>query len=141
MILFSSALLLEKNKIIMKILIIDAANEKIFFKIIIDNESYTSDYLNSRENFDNFSVLLFSFLDKNNVIIKDIDNVFINQGPGKFTGIRMSIASVKALKLTNNFDLYGFSSKDVIKNNYDNIIELFKKGALIKNLIKPQYLR
>ena len=125
----------------MKILIIDAANEKIFFKIIIDNESYTSDYLNSRENFDNFSVLLFSFLDKNNVIIKDIDNVFINQGPGKFTGIRMSIASVKALKLTNNFDLYGFSSKDVIKNNYDNIIELFKKGALIKNLIKPQYLR
>tara|TARA_B100000959_G_C14698362_1_gene507728 strand:- start:11 stop:388 length:378 start_codon:yes stop_codon:yes gene_type:complete len=124
----------------MKILIIDAANEKIFFKIIINNESYTSDYLNSRENFDNFSVLLFSFLDKNNVKIKDIDNVFINQGPGKFSGIRISIASVKALKLTNNFDLYGFNSKDVIKNNYKNIIELFKKGALIKNLIKPQYL-
>ena len=124
----------------MKILIIDAANDKIFFKIIINNESYTSDYLNSRENFDKFSVLLFSFLDKNNVIIKDIDNVFINQGPGKFSGIRISIASVKALKLANNFDLYGFNSKDVIKNNYENIIELFKKGALIKNLIKPQYL-
>ncbi len=114
---------------------------KFFLKIIINNESYTSDYLNSRENFDNFSVLLFSFLDKNNVKIKDIDNVFINQGPGKFSGIRISIASVKALKLTNNFDLYGFNSKDVIKNNYKNIIELFKKGALIKNLIKPQYLR
>ena len=125
----------------MKILIIDAANDKIFFKIIINNESYTSDYLNSRENFDNFIILLFSFLDKNNVIIKDIDNVFINQGPGKFSGIRISIASVKALKLTNNFDLYGFNSKDVIKNNYKNIIELFKKGALIKNLIKPKYLR
>jgi len=124
----------------MKILIIDAANDKIFFKIIINNKSYTSDYLNSRENFDKFSVLLFSFLDKNNVIIKDIDNVFINQGPGKFSGIRISIASVKALKLTNNFDLYGFNSKDVIKNNYENIIELFKKGALIKNLIKPHYL-
>ena len=124
----------------MKILIIDAANDKIFFKIIINNESYTSDYLNSRENFDKFSVLLFSFLDKNNVIIIDIDNVFINQGPGKFSGIRISIASVKALKLANNFDLYGFNSKDVIKNNYENIIELFKKGALIKNLIKPQYL-
>ena len=124
----------------MKILIIDAANDKIFFKIIINNETYTSDYLNSRENFDKFSILLFSFLDKNNVIIKDIDNVFINQGPGKFSGIRISIASVKALKLTNNFDLYGFNSKDVIKNNYENIIELFKKGALIKNLIKPQYL-
>ena len=124
----------------MKILIIDAANDKIFFKIIINNKSYTSDYLNSRENFDKFSVLLFSFLDKNNVIIRDIDNVFINQGPGKFSGIRISIASVKALKLANNFDLYGFNSKDAINNNYENIIELFKKGALIKNLIKPQYL-
>ena len=124
----------------MKILIIDAANDKIFFKIIINNKSYTSDYLNSRENFDKFSVLLFSFLDKNNVIIRDIDNVFINQGPGKFSGIRISIASVKALKLANNFDLYGFNSKDVIKNNYENINELFKKRALIKNLIKPQYL-
>ena len=121
-------------------LIIDAATDKIFFKIIINNKSYTSDYLNSRENFDKFSVLLFSFLEKSNVIIKDIDNVFINQGPGKFSGIRISIASVKALKLTNNFDLYGFNSKDVIENNYENIIELFKKGALIKNLIKPQYL-
>ena len=124
----------------MKILIIDADNDKIFFKIIINNKSYTSDYLNSRENFDKFSVLLFSFLDKNNVIIRDIDNVFINQGPGKFSGIRISIASVKALKLANNFDLYGFNSKDAINNNYENIIELFKKGALIKNLIKPQYL-
>ena len=124
----------------MKILIIDAAKDKIFFKIINKKESYTSDYLNSRENFDKFSILLFSFLDKNNVIIKDIDNVFINQGPGKFSGIRISIASVKALKLTNNFDLYGFNSKDVIENNYENIIELFKKGALKKNLIKPHYL-
>ena len=123
----------------MKILIIDAANDKIFFKIIINNKSYTSDYLNSRENFDKFTVLLFSFLDKNNVIIKDIDNVFINQGPGKFSGIRISIASVKALKIANNFDLYGFNSKDVIKNNYENIIELFKKGALIKNMVKIEY--
>jgi len=124
----------------MKILIIDAARGKIFFKIIINNESYTSDYLNSRENFDKFNVLLFSFLDKNNVNIKDIDKLFINQGPGKYSGIRISIASAKALKLANNFDLYGFNSKDVIKNNYENIIELFKKGVLIKNLIKPEYM-
>ncbi len=124
----------------MKILIIDAAEEKIFFKIIINKKSYTSDYLNSRENFDKFNVLLFSFLEEHNVKIKDIDNVLINQGPGNFSGIRVSIATVKALKLANSFDLYGFNSEDVINKNYDKIIELFKKGALIKNLIKPQYL-
>ena len=123
----------------MKILIIDAAKDKIFFKIITKKESYTSDYLNSRENFDKFNILLSSFLLGNNTKIQDIDTVFINQGPGNFSGIRISIASAKALKLVNNFDLYGFKTGDVIDENYDKIIELFEKGALIKNMVKIEY--
>ena len=121
-------------------LIIDAATDKIFFKIIINNESYTSDYLNSKKNFDKFNILLFSFLNKNNVNIKDINNILVNQGPGKYSGIRISIAIAKALRLTNEIDLYGFSSDDVLDNDYDNVIDLFKKGQLIKNSIQPQYL-
>ena len=123
----------------MKILIIDAAKDKIFFKIINKKESYTSDYLNSRENFDKFNILLSSFLLGNNTKIQDIDTVFINQGPRNFSGIRISIASAKALKLVNNFDLYGFKTGDVIDENYDKIIELFEKGALIKNMVKIEY--
>ena len=46
-------------------LIIDAANDKIFFKIIADKKSYTSDYPNNRENFDRFVLLLFNFFTKN----------------------------------------------------------------------------
>ena len=49
-----------KNKI-KKNLIVDAANEKIIFKIIDDNKTYTNDYENSRKNFDRFAVLLFKF--------------------------------------------------------------------------------
>ena len=124
----------------MKILIIDAANDKIFFKIITNKESYTSDYFNSRENFDKFNILLSSFLMDNNIKIKDIDVAFINQGPGNYSAIRISIATIKALKLVNSFDLYGFKTEDVINENYDKIIELFKKGDLIKDLIKIQYL-
>ena len=124
----------------MKILIVDAARDKIFFKIITDKESYTSDYFNSRENFDKFNVLLSSFLMNNNIKIKDIDVAFINQGPGNYSSIRISIAIIKALKLVNSFDLYGFKTEDVINENYDKIIELFKKGDLIKDLIKIQYL-
>ena len=123
----------------MKILIIDAAKDKIFFKIITKKESYTSDYLNSRENFDKFNILLSSFLLGNNTKIQDIDTVFINQGPGNFSGIRISIASAKALKLVNSFDLYGFKTDDAIDENYDKIIELFEKGALIKNMVKIEY--
>ena len=123
----------------MKNLIIDAAADKIFFKVINDNESYTSDYPNSRENFDKFVTLLFNFLKKNKINIKEINNIFVNQGPGKFSGIRTSISVVKALNFTNKLNLYGFDSELVKNQNYDKIIDLFNKGLLIKNLIKPQY--
>ena len=123
----------------MKNLIIDAAADKIFFKVINDNKSYTSDYPNSRENFDKFVILLFNFLKKNKINIKEINNIFVNQGPGKFSGIRTSISAAKALSITNKLNLYGFDSEFVKNRNYDKIIDLFNKGLLIKNLIKPQY--
>ena len=120
-------------------LIIDAAADKIFFKIIINNKSYISDYPNSRENFDKFVILLFKFLKENKIKIHEINNVFVNQGPGKFSGIRTSISTAKALSFTNKLNLYGFNSELVKNQNYDKIIDLFDKGLLIKNLIKPQY--
>ena len=120
-------------------LIIDAASEKIFFTIIADNKSYTSEFSNNRENFDKLTILLLKFLEKNDLNIKNISNIFVNQGPGKFSGIRASIAAAKALSVTIELNLYGFSSEQVKDHNYNKIIDLFNKGHLIKNLIKPQY--
>ena len=120
-------------------LIIDAANNKILFKIISLDKSYTSDYPNSRENFDKLSLLLFKFLEENNTKINEINNIFVNQGPGKFSGIRSSIATAKAICITNKLNLYAFNSNQIKDNNYNKILDLYKKGALIKNLIKPQY--
>ena len=120
-------------------LIIDAANNKILFKIISLDKSYTSDYPNSRENFDKLSLLLFKFLEENNKKINEINNIFVNQGPGKFSGIRSSIATAKAICITNKLNLYAFNSNQIKDNNYNKILDLYNKGALIKNLIKPQY--
>jgi len=120
-------------------LIIDAANDKIFFIIIADNKSYTSEFSNNRENFDKLAILVVKFLEKYQLNIKNLNNIFVNKGPGKFSGIRASLAIAKALSFANKIDLYGFSSDQVIDQNYVEIIELFNKGLLNKNLIKPQY--
>ena len=120
-------------------LIIDAADEKIFFKIINNDESYTSEYINNRENFDKLIILIFKFLDENKIKIKNIDNIFVNQGPGKFSGIRASLAAVKGLSFANKIDIYGFNSDQIINKNYAKIVELFNNGLLKKNLIKPNY--
>ena len=121
-------------------LIIDAANEKILFKIITIAKSYTSEYPNSRENFDKILILLFEFLKENDIKITNINNIFVNQGPGSFSGIRCSIAVAKGLCFANKLDLYGFNNDQVKNKNYTQILDLFKKGLLIKNLIKPLYL-
>ena len=120
-------------------LIIDAANDKIFFKIIADKKSYTSEIVNNRENFDKLTLLIVKFLENNHLNINKINNIFVNQGPGKFSGIRVSLATAKALSFVNKIDLYGFNSDQIINKNYTKVIDLFNKGLLNKNLIKPQY--
>jgi tRNA A37 threonylcarbamoyladenosine modification protein TsaB len=139
LLLISSALEFRVKEINMINLIIDAAKDKFFFKIIADDKSYTSEYINSRENFDKFVVLLFKFLEKNRINIKEVNNIFINQGPGKFSSIRTSLSVAKGLSVSNQLNLYGFNSNQVNDQNYNEIIDLFNKGLLRKNLIKPQY--
>ena len=63
----------------------------------------------------------------------------INQGPGKFSSLRNTIAIAKALSVTNSSNLYGYQSNQLENNNYDKIIELFVEGKLKKKLIKPNY--
>ena len=120
-------------------LIIDAANDKIFFMIIAGNKSYTSEFSNNRENFDKLTILIIKFLKNHDLNIKNLSNIFVNQGPGKFSGIRASLATAKALSFVNKIDLYGFNSDQIIDQNYAEIIDLFNKGVLIKNLIKTHY--
>ena len=128
-----------KNKI-KKILIVDAAHKKIVFKIISNNKIYTTDYENSRENFDKFAVLLFTFLEKKKISFKIIDKVIVNLGPGKYSSIRTSLSTLKALNLIYEFKIYGFSSKDAEKTDYLRVLNLLKKDKLIKKLIKPLYM-
>ena len=120
-------------------LIIDAAQDKVFFKIINDNKSYTNEFTNSRENLDKFTGLLFNFLKKNNINVNKINSILITQGPGKSSSIRTSISVAKALSVTSKLNLYGFKSNQIKNKNYDEIFELFDKGKLKKNLIKLYY--
>ena len=75
-------------------LIIDAADEKIIFAIIADKQSYTTSYINSRENFDKFMELLLNFLNKIKIKISDINRIYVNLGPGRFTSLRISLSSI-----------------------------------------------
>ena len=124
----------------MKNLIIDATGDSILFKIITKKESYTTNHSNSRENFDKFVIFLFKFLEENNTKFEDINNIFINQGPGKYSSIRASIAIAKGLSIAKNINIYGFSKNQIDNGKYDKLFDLLQNGDLNQNLIKPIYI-
>jgi Inactive homolog of metal-dependent proteases, putative molecular chaperone len=105
----------------MKNLVIDAANDKIIFLIINEKQSYTTTHTNSRENFDRFLNLLLSFLKKNKINLDDIERIFVNQGPGKFSSLRISLSVAKAISLSKNIDLIGFGQKVIKNGNYNDL--------------------
>ena len=114
--------------------------DKIYFFSHFNNNSYNQSFESSKNNYEKFSILLFDFLNQNNINLSKISHLFVNQGPGSFSGIRTSIAVAKGLSITNKLNLYGFSSNDLNNMDYMNVVSLYEKERLTKNLIKPLYI-
>ena len=119
--------------------IIDTAGENIFLKIISKEIEYNIKHENSRENFDTLVELIFNFINENNIELSKIDNIFVNQGPGKYSSIRSAISIVKALKISRKVNIYGYYSSQIVKNNYYILLKLLKEGRLTKKFIQPKY--
>ena len=69
----------------------------------------------------------------------DVERIFVNQGPGKFSSLRISISIAKAISLAKNISLFGFESKLLENGNYKKLLKLDKKNLAINDLIKPLY--
>ncbi len=123
----------------MNFLVIDGSRDKINFFSSFNNNSYHKTIKPSKNNNEKFSIELFNFFNENGINIKELNKIFVNQGPGKFSGIRTSVAVAKALFISNKLDLYGFNTNDIKDMKYENIINLYRKGALTKNLINAVY--
>ena len=85
------------------------ASSKVFL-LSIERTKIESDQMNKKIN----SICRFDFVDK----------VLINLGPGKYSSIRTSISTFKALNLVYKFEIYGFSFEP---NKNDKMTEEIKK--------------
>ena len=82
---------------------------------------------------------IIKILKSNKLKIQEITNIFVNIGPGNFSGIRASVSACKALSISQKINLYGFTSSQINNTNYNKLLDLLRKEVLIKNLIKPIY--
>ena len=130
----------NNKKVKINFLVIDGALDRICFFSHFNNKSYNKYFESSKNNYEKFSILLFDFLSQNNINLSKLSHLFVNQGPGSFSGIRTSISVAKGLSIANKLDLYGFNSNDLKDMDYMNVFFLYKQGKFTKNLIKPVYL-
>ena len=134
---------MQKPKMKIRRLIIDAAGENIFFMLINDNDIYNVTHTNIKTNYEKLMILINEFLDKNNTNIKDISTIYVNRGPGSFAGIRNSLSTIKAIHLATKIDYYCYSLRDFKEINemkHENIPILCDKFKIKKNLINPIYI-
>ena len=84
--------------------------------------------------------VIYKFLKSHSIKLDKNFSVIVNQGPGSFSGIRISLAVAKGLEISKNIRLYGYKNTDLSEFNQSNIENLLKKNLIEKKLIKPIYL-
>ena len=83
---------------------------------------------------------ILDFIKQKNANIDKNFSVIVNVGPGSFSGIRISIAIAKGIRIAKGIKIYGYKGTDLAEFNLKNIELLFKKNLVENNLIKPVYL-
>ena len=81
-----------------------------------------------------------NFLKSHKAKLDEKFSIIVNQGPGSFSGIRISLAIAKGLVIAKKIRLYGYKNDDLLEFNLKNIEELIKKKLIENKLIKPIYM-
>lgn len=105
----------------MKILAIDTSSEICGVCILEDNKLIDDNSLNNgMTHSENLMPLISEILERNNLKLSDIELIACTVGPGSFTGIRIGVATIKALAEVNNIKLAEITSLEVLAGNIEN---------------------
>ena len=104
------------------------------------NKDFFIKSLKNKNDYDQLVVEIFNFLNTHKAKLDENFSVLVNQGPGSFSGTRISISVAKGLEISKKVTLYGFKNSDLMIFDQENIEKLLKKNLVEKKLIKPLYL-
>jgi tRNA A37 threonylcarbamoyladenosine modification protein TsaB len=113
-------------------------NDKIGIKI--NDRFYIHDFDQKVNNNDKLVLSILNLVKKHKININNNFSILVNNGPGSFSSIRVSIAVAKGMKISKKINLYGYKNADLGQFNLINIELLIKKNLAQKNLIKPLYI-
>ncbi|MDA9624793.1 hypothetical protein N9S55_00210 [Candidatus Pelagibacter bacterium] len=113
-------------------------SDKIGLKI--NDNFFTHDFENKIKNNDILVITILNLIKKHKVNFDKNFSILVNNGPGKFSSIRVALAVAKGIKITKSIQLFGFKNDSLPQFNLANIEVLINKNLIDKKLIKPLYL-
>lgn len=102
----------------MNILAIDSTTKKAAVALMLNDTTYVKEIDNEITHSEKLLPLVDEVLNENNVKVKDMDLLACTLGPGSFTGVRIGIATVKALAKVLNKKILGVTSLKLMALNH-----------------------
>ena len=121
-------------------LIINFTGKKDTIGLRINNNFFVKKLDNNIRNKGLLVNNIFDFINEKNAKIDKNFSVIVNIGPGSFSGIRISLAVAKGIKIAKGNKIYGYKDSNLGEFNLKNIELLIKKNLIENNLIKPVYM-
>ena len=114
----------------MNFLSIDCSTETASLFVKVENKTFSKVLQSDKFINDLMVKYILDFIAENGLKFEDLSKIFVNQGPGSFSGLRTSLAIAKGISLSRNIKLYG----------YDNFrwscVKFYNKKDIIYSLIK-----
>ena len=130
------------NTDIMNFLSIDCSTNIGSLFVKTKNKTFSQVLQSDKSNNDLLMKQILDFFKENNLKFDDISKIFVNQGPGNFSGLRGSLAIAKGVSLAKNLNLFGYNtfiwSCAKFFNKKDSIFSLikFREKYFVKKFYK-----
>ena len=98
------------NTDIMSFLSIDCSTDVGSLFVKTKNKTFSKILQSDKSNSDLLMKQILDFFKENNLKFDDISKIFVNQGPGNFSGLRGSLAIAKGVSLSKNLNLFGYNT-------------------------------
>lgn len=111
-------------------LIIDTVNDDFYMAIINENNTESFEYLkNYKRKSDILPVIFKKLIDEVGISAKDINSIYVVNGPGSFMGIRAGMTFAKTMALVTGAKLFGIDNLTFISKGKDGTYYVDAKGS------------
>jgi len=103
----------------MKTMVLDTSTQTLLLAFLDDDKVITKkEILGNNNHSENLIKTIEAALKEENLEVRDFGRIICGIGPGRYTGLRVSLTVAKVFAWTLNIPLYTISSLDIIASGY-----------------------